>query len=66
VVAAVGGRWVADSVVLLLGRGLWQGVAAGVGAALVGVVLVVAALYLGDRAGVRDLVRLVRDRRSAG
>ncbi len=63
VAAAVVGRWVADSVVVLLGRGIWQGVAAGGGAALVAMVMMVAVMYLGDRAGVRDLVRLVRDRR---
>ncbi|MCL2453805.1 MAG: virulence factor MviN [Micrococcales bacterium] len=65
VVGAMGGRWVTDSVVTLLGRDIWPAVGAGVGAALVGVVLVVAVLYLGDRPGVRGLVQLVRDRRHA-
>ncbi|MCL2092132.1 MAG: virulence factor MviN [Micrococcales bacterium] len=63
VAAAVAGRWVADTVVMLLGKGIWQGVAAGGGAALVGLVMMVAVLYVGDRTGVRDLVQLVRDRR---
>ena len=63
VAAAVAGRWVADSVIVLLGKGIWQGVAAAGGAALVGMVMMIAVVYVGDRAGVRDLVRLVRDRR---
>lgn len=66
VAAAVAGRWVADSVIVLLGKGIWQGVAAGGGAALVGMVMMVAVLYVGDRAGARDLVRLVRDRQAPG
>ncbi|MDR3067979.1 MAG: virulence factor MviN [Cellulomonas sp.] len=63
VVAAAAGRGVADSVVMLLGKGIWQGVAAGGGAALVALVVMAGVLYVGDRAGVQDLVRLVRDRR---
>ncbi|MCL2468309.1 MAG: virulence factor MviN [Micrococcales bacterium] len=62
VIAAVGGRWVADSVIMLAGKDIWQALGAGVGAGLVGLVLVLGVLVLGDRAGVRDLVQMVRRR----
>jgi len=60
--AAVGGRWVADSVLMLVGKDIWQALGAGIGAGLVGLVLVVVVLFVGDRAGVRDLVAMVRRR----
>jgi len=64
VVAAVAGRWVADSVIMLTGDGIWQGVAAGIGAGLVALVLVSVVFYVGDRAGVRDLAGLLRRRQA--
>jgi putative peptidoglycan lipid II flippase len=58
------GRWVADSVILLLGNGIWPALGAGAGAGLVALVAAGLVLYLGDRTAVREMARRVRPRRA--
>jgi len=61
---AVAGRWVVDSVIVLIGHGMWQSLGAGAGAGLVAVVMIGCVLYLGDRAVVRDVAGLARRSRT--
>jgi putative peptidoglycan lipid II flippase len=60
--AAVGGRWVADSVLMLIGPGVWPALVAASGGGVLALVVVLGALGLADRDALATFWRAERGR----